>query len=156
MVGGLRGPRQGAAPHRAVFPCKGRLYFPSRQGQRLLLWSSHRFPSQGSQLLPNWEFGEGRGRCGGGGSSRTPVPPVTRLSERSIFFPGAWLLPTPLDPEPILCIACLHLAWGCTSLPPGITMETGASASIPELICEAMRRIWIGVGGGRCRGRPKR
>lgn len=39
--------------------------------------------------------------------------PVTRgswLSAGSISFPGAWLLPTPWDPEPILRIACLHLA----------------------------------------------
>ena len=56
----------------------------------------------------------------------------------SISFPGAWLLPTPLDPEPILCIA---YPWRVWYQPPHITMEPGASASIPELICEAMRRI---------------
>ena len=56
----------------------------------------------------------------------------------SISFPEAWLLPTPLDPEPILCIA---YPWRVWYQPPHITMETGASASIPELICEATRRI---------------
>lgn len=60
------------------------------------------------------------------------------LAFSSISFPGAWLLPTPWDPEPILCIA---YTWRVVYQPPHITMETGASASIPVLICEAKRRI---------------
>ena len=69
-------------------------------------------------------------------SSKGGPATQTRLSHRSL--PRAWLLPTPLDPEPILCIA---YPWRVWYQPPHITMETRASASIPELICEAMRRI---------------
>lgn len=63
------------------------------------------------------------GRAGGAAGVAVPVElkggPVTQtwLSPASSFFPGAWLLPTPLDPEPILCIACLHLACGVPASP---------------------------------------
>lgn len=74
----------------------------------------------------------------GGSPSELQGGPATqtRLSHRSL--PRAWLLPDSFDPEPILCIAYPMQVW---YQPPHITMETRASASIPELICEAMRRI---------------
>lgn len=152
-----KGGRQEVAPAGQSFPARGAFMFNQVRGSSFCLGP----PTASLPKCPVFSQIRSLGRAEDAVGVEVLLElkggPVTRgtwLSAGSVFFPGAGY--------------CRHLGilsqfsaspaytWRVLYQPPCVTMETGASASIPELICEARRRLWVGVEGGGHIGRPKR